>query len=274
MVERMNQYGKRTLDVVAELNDYNVANKRLMPKLLWTVQSFNLFNLQNSKMTIDQLLSDLKNTSRGEGGAAGGSAGKGAASIKSTSASALLGGRASEATSMFVLESLFREVQLLPVRRPHGEDEIVANLAKYPSSRLNADYLSDAERLKNSAIDGLLPVHRCRDNSSRVPLFPKRCGTVPFTGEQLVEQIGVWLKYGHIIDPSESDEALNETKALADFEETHDLWFQRECLRLSNLLRSKLRAAYSDDDAGGRPLDERDRAGGHGRRCCSPCSVM
>lgn len=245
MVERMNQYGKRTLDVVAELNDYNVANKRLMPKLLWTVQSFNLFNLQNSKMTIDQLLSDLKNTSRGEGGAAGGSAGKGAASIKSTSASALLGGRASEATSMFVLESLFREVQLLPVRRPHGEDEIVANLAKYPSSRLNADYLSDAERLKNSAIDGLLPVHRCRDNSSRVPLFPKRCGTVPFTGEQLVEQIGVWLKYGHIIDPSESDEALNETKALADFEETHDLWFQRECLRLSNLLRSKLRTAYS-----------------------------
>ena len=181
---------------MAELNDYNVANKR--PCRLHGRCSRSTCSTAKLKMTIDQLLHDLKYFAwRGWRG--GRRAGKGAASIKSTSASALLGARASEATSMFVLESLFREVQLLPVRRPHGEDEIVANLAKYPSSRLNADYLSDAERLKNSAIDGLLPVHRCRDNSSRVPLFPKRCGTVP-QGEQLVEQIGVWLKYGHIID--------------------------------------------------------------------------
>ena len=29
------------------------------------------------------------------------------------------------------------------------------------------------------------------------------------TGKELATQIGVWLKYGHIVDPSESDEELN-----------------------------------------------------------------
>ena len=232
--------GKRTLDVIAELNDYDVANRRLMPRLVWTVQSFNMFNLHNSKMSIDDLLSDLKNTSRGDANAA---AGKGS-TIKSTAASAVLGGRASDATSMFVLESLFKTVQLLPVRRPHTDDEVVANLAAYPSKRLSSEYLADADSLREAALAEILPAHRCRDNKS-VPLFPKRCGTVPFTGEQLVEQIGIWLKYGHIIDPSESAEALNETKVLAEFEETHDMWFQRECTRLSNLLRSKLKTAYA-----------------------------
>ena len=276
MVERMNQYGKRTLDVVAELNDYNVANKRLMPKLLWTVQSFNLFNLQNSKMTIDQLLSDLKNTSRGEGGAAGGSAGKGAASIKSTSASALLGGRASEATSMFVLESLFREVQLLPVRRPHGEDEIVANLAKYPSSRLNADYLSDAERLKNSAIDGLLPVHRCRDNSSRVPLFPSGAVRCPSRVSSSSSRSACGSSTGISLTRLSRMRLSMRQRRSRTLRRRTTCGFQRECLRLSNLLRSKLRTAYSSSTLKpGRPLvHERDRARERGGRRCRRCSVM
>ena len=33
-VERMNAYGRRTLDMIAELNDYGVASKRLMPNLI------------------------------------------------------------------------------------------------------------------------------------------------------------------------------------------------------------------------------------------------
>ena len=48
-------YGKRTLDMIAELNDYNVANKRLLPQLVWSVQSFNMYNLANSRITADEV---------------------------------------------------------------------------------------------------------------------------------------------------------------------------------------------------------------------------
>ena len=260
MVDRMNSYGKRTLDVIAELNDFDVANKRMQPKLVWSVQSFNMYNLQNSKMSVDQLLSDLKNTSRkaaAGGGAAAGAAGAGAAGgggpsdLKTGAASAVLGGRAAGvAASSFVLENLFRSVQLVPVRRPHAEDEVVANLGNYPSVKLSDAYLADADTLREAALIDILPAHKCRV-SQGVPLFPKRCGTAPFTGSQLVEQLQVWLKYGHVIDPSESEEALNETAALSEFYEEHDAWFERECTKLTKLLQSKLRDAY-----GGRTMNE------------------
>ena len=299
-------YGKRTLDMIAELNDYNVANKRLLPQLVWSVQSFNMYNLANSRITADevratrtcshaptsaiqatflgrtsaparvrtghslslslspplslslslaarpcprharacrQLLSDLKNTSRDsiDRGSPG-------STIKSAAASAVLGSRASDATSSFVLESLFRSVQLVPVRRPHAEDEVVANLANYPSSQLSASYLHDADALREATLRSILPAHHCHADAS-VPLFPKRCGTEPFTGPQLVEQIRIWLKYGHIVDPSESAEAANETLVLAEFEAAHDAWFQRECARLNQLLRTKLRDGYQRIDS-------------------------
>ena len=48
MVERMNTYGKRTLDVIAELNDYDVAMRRMSPRLVWAVQSFNMHNLEDA----------------------------------------------------------------------------------------------------------------------------------------------------------------------------------------------------------------------------------
>jgi hypothetical protein len=95
----------------------------------------------------------------------------------------------------FVLESLFRSVSLVPVRRPHADDEVVANLARYESTRLSTAYLDDVAALRDAVVGGLYPAHKCRDNSSgSVPLFPKRCGQRPFTGAELVEQIGVWLK--------------------------------------------------------------------------------
>ena len=55
IVERMNSYGRRTLDVIAELADYGVATKRLMPKLLWVVQYFNLYNLRNSHISVREM---------------------------------------------------------------------------------------------------------------------------------------------------------------------------------------------------------------------------
>lgn len=52
-------------------------------------------------------------------------------------------------------------------------------------------------------------------------------------------------RYGHVIDPSESEDALNETAALADFEAAHDAWFGRECSRLIDLMRARLRAGFN-----------------------------
>jgi hypothetical protein len=37
-----------------------------------------------------------------------------------------------------------------------------------------------------------------------------------------------------------------ETAVLEEFEESHDAWMQRECTRLTSLLRSKLRAGYNE----------------------------
>ena len=249
-VERMNAYGRRTLDMIAELNDYGVASKRLMPNLIWSVQSFNMHNLANSRMSVDDLLDDLKNASRpdpngGTGGVDAAAATSTGKMIKSTAASAVLGGQASAATNTFVLEGLFRTVKLIPIRRPSSDDEVVANLNRYSSSKLSPAYLEDADRLRAATLSELLPTHRCRLQTNNIPLFPKRCGIAPWNGVELGGALQSWLKYGHVVDPSETAEALNETAALADFEASHDAWFQRECGRLVELLRARLRAAFN-----------------------------
>jgi len=242
IVERMNGYGRRTLDMIAELNDYGVASRRLMPSLVWSVQSFNMYNLENSRMTAGMLLGDLKNTSRKEASAS--SAG---AAVKSIAASAVLGSRAAEASNTFVLDGLFRSTNLVPVRRPHADDKIVANLARYPSDILSTDYLHDVAALRELSLREILPAHRCRlQNKTTIPLFPKRCGIAPWTGPELVSALEVWVKYGHVVDPSETDEALNETAAMEDFQTEHDLWVQRECTRLADLLRARLKAGWAE----------------------------
>ena len=115
--------------------------------------------------------------------------------IKSTSASAVLGSRASAATNSFVLEGLFRSVQLIPVRRPHTSDEVVANLGSHPSNELSKEYITDTGSLREATLAGLLPAHHCRlQNRSTIPLFPKRCGVEPWTGPELVEALQAWLR--------------------------------------------------------------------------------
>lgn len=246
IVERMNSYGRRTLDVIAELNDYDVALKRLTPKLVWSVQSFNLHNLYNSNMSAADLLGDLKNTSRRDphAAAATGSYSPGS-TIKSTAATAVLGGQSAAAASTFVLDTLFRSTELIPVRRPSTDDEVVANLGRYSSSVLSPAYLQDVARVRDATLDGILPAHHCRNQSrASIPLFPKRCGIETYTGAELVTALANWLKYGHVIDPSETDEALNATAALIEFEAEHDAWFQRECVKLVNLLRSRMQNGF------------------------------
>ena len=159
----------------------------------------------------------------------------------------MLGSRAAEASNTFVLDGLFRSTNLVPVRRPHADDKVVANLARYPSDILSTDYLHDVDALRELSLHEILPAHRCRlQNKTTIPLFPKRCGIAPWTGPELVSALEVWVKYGHVVDPSETDEALNETAAMEDFQTEHDLWVQRECTRLAELLRARLRAGWAE----------------------------
>jgi hypothetical protein len=61
----------------------------------------------------------------------------------------------------YTWQALFDSVQLLPVRRPHQSDEVVANLARHKSDELSSEYLEDVERLRRAATQGLLPAHTC-----------------------------------------------------------------------------------------------------------------
>ena len=60
-----------------------------------------------------------------------------------------------------MIGQLFRQTELVPIRRPHPSDEVVANLDKHSSSILSKDYLRDAESLRDTVVTNLLPVHRC-----------------------------------------------------------------------------------------------------------------
>ena len=131
-------------------------------------------------------------------------------------------------------------------REPFAAQTSVCATNRYSSGSLSRGYLEDADSLREATLEGLQPSHRCRLQTSTIPLFPKRCGIAPWRGEELVGALNAWLKYGHVIDPSETDAALNETAALADFEAAHDAWFGRECSRLVELLRTKLRAGFNE----------------------------
>ena len=49
-----------------------------------------------------------------------------------------------------------------------------------------------------------------------------------------------------MVDPSETEEAINATAALEDFEAAHDAWVRRECSKLRDLLRARLRASFDE----------------------------
>ena len=107
-----------------------------------------MHNLANSGIAPDELLAKLRNTS-----------------TYSQASQAAFGAALPQ---QWLLDSLFRSVQLLPVRRPHASDEVrlpsqpalddaarsltdawpvmqvVANLDKYEATTLSTEYLSDA----------------------------------------------------------------------------------------------------------------------------------
>lgn len=79
-------------------------------------------------MSVDSLLSGLKNASRTDATANGApsTSGGGGKLLKSTAASSVLGGQAASAANSFVLDGLFASIRLMPIRRPSGDDEVGA----------------------------------------------------------------------------------------------------------------------------------------------------
>merc|ERR1740117_1078307 len=106
--------------------------KRRKPRLIWAVQSFNMFNLANDAMEAGDLLSTLRNTSK---------------AASKPALHAVLG-EAASSSSAWLVEHLFEQQKLVPVRRPHTSDDVVANLAKYDNSKLSKDYMADVEDLR------------------------------------------------------------------------------------------------------------------------------
>ena len=95
---------------------------------------------------------------------------------------------------------------------------------------------------------GLLPIPS--DSFGLLPIPSDSFRFLPIPSDSF-RFLGVLCRYGHVIDPSETDEALNATAALADFEADHDAWFGRECAKLRDLLRSRMRTGF--DALGPRP---------------------
>lgn len=121
-VTNLNAHASHALQMLQALKDGSHEIARRKPHLVWSVQSFNIFQLRNSGMDADDLLASLRNASR---------------ATHPASSNVFAGGTASS----WLIERLFNHQHLVPVRRPHMSDQVVANLAEHKSSTLSSAYL-------------------------------------------------------------------------------------------------------------------------------------
>lgn len=254
-VGAMNSHCNHALQMLRELHDAGVLPHRKLPRFLWAVQGFNLVNLRNTGINADDLLGSLRNASSTH-----------AAEASSSAAAVVLGSRAGAAgaSTHWLVEHLFASVQLLPVRRPHWNDEVVANLAEHPSSELSKDYLSDADALRRAALSGIQHAHACtltpdeqraRDKAERRraarakikaakakdrgegtpeedegaadtgPKLHDACSQVEtWDGPALVAALKKWLKFGHVVEQSDRMSAANATAELGKLETQFGTW--------------------------------------------------
>ena len=227
-VASLNAHASHALSMLQALTDSGQAVQKSKPRLVWAIQSFNIFNLHNSGMAAEDLLAALRNASRATG---------------QEHALAVLGDAASN--SAWLVEKLFEEQELVTVRRPHPSDEIVANLAKYNSSLLSADYLHDADQLQLATKHNLKPVHRCKEDGTILTIT--KCTAEPLVGADFVKQLALWLKHGFILDRSDLEvDYASETETLNNLRERNRVWFDSQCKSLNEELRTKF-YWYRDD---------------------------
>ena len=220
----LNAHASHALQMLQALKDGKSSVRRKRPRLIWSVQGFNVYNLRNSGMEPEDLLSALRNASKPTGHVHG---------------SEVLGDVATSA-SAWLVETLFEDQQLVPVRRPHQSDEIVANLGKYESSLLSKEYVHDVDHLREATTRGLHPVHRCKEDGAMVvPVVG--CIRRAWAGSEFVRALEGWLKDGFILDQSdlESPSQEDEGESLFKLGERNRAWLDGQCKALNEELRTK-----------------------------------
>ena len=200
-VNMLNRFASHAVAVLRELNMRGTVVSRRPPSMLWVVQNFNSFNLANSQMSVEQLHEMLQ-----------ASGGGGEADSLPPAAAKLLGGPG-RGMRRGLLASLFASQHLLPVRRPHSSDEVVANLHKHASAELRADYLSDASKLQELATRLVLPAHICGRNESAAAA--RSCVTHHLDGPAFVAMLERWVALGHItVEEGDGTRRINATRLI------------------------------------------------------------
>ena len=283
-----------SIQMLKALRDASVSPQRQAPTFLWAVQSFNMHNLRNSRISPEQLVTKLRNATghapvsrtspicphetrmrppTSLHGAAvlcgpnliavlyayrlsillhGAVTRLCSLPLAGATAATVMGAQAAE-VSHWLVGSLFESVRLIPVRRPHWDDEVTANMATRAASSLSAGYLADADTLRQAALSNLAPAHRCageprRSSSSdgrsdsTLPrlIHPSECDMRPWDGPAFVDALNSWLKYGHIVEGG-GDLQRNETTALQRLSEAQSEWLKKQCSGLKEALRKKMR---------------------------------
>ncbi|KAK3285099.1 hypothetical protein CYMTET_7280 [Cymbomonas tetramitiformis] len=157
-VDELKGYSKTATNMAKTLEASGVHINRNPPDLLWVVQNFNFYNLNNSGMSGDDLLGNLTD---------------------STMLSTL--GMADE--SLDNLHGMFRTKALAPIHRPHNDDKVLANLGKHDDVELKREYIRDIRRLRDKIYSSLEPM---------------QVAGVNIDGKEFTLNIERWVLYGHI----------------------------------------------------------------------------
>ena len=226
-IKSLNSFGREAVNVLKELNMHHTTVSKRPASLLWVVQNFNLYNLQNSHMTVEQLHDTLSN---GTG-----------VSADSMAASRLLGSSAKLKRGL--LDALFSSSRMVPVERPHASDQVLANLATVPSSTLRKAYLDGATRLRDYSAELALPVHTCVRAGKR--RRSGECEIEPLDGPTFVSTLERWVELGHITAEEDANKNVNGTALMEAYSSQLAKWLRWRCTQLEQLLTKELKKQRS-----------------------------
>ena len=157
-IDEIKGYAKTATETHASLERQGVHVTRNRPDLLWAVQNFNFYNLNNSGMTGESLMGNLTDTQ-------------------------MLGSLGMADEHLENLHGMFRSKSMAPIHRPHDDDEVLANLGAHDDAELRAEYTADLKRLRDKVYGSLKPM---------------QVEGRPVSGKDFALNIERWVLYGHI----------------------------------------------------------------------------
>ena len=157
-IDELKGYSRTATNMHATLEGRGVHVARNRPDLLWAVQNFNFYNLNNSGMSGDTLMGNLTD-------------------------SVMLGALGMADHSLENLHGMFRSKSMAPIHRPHDDDQVLANLGAHQDGELRADYTADLRRLRDKVCGSIRPM---------------QVEGRPVSGRDFALNIERWVLYGHI----------------------------------------------------------------------------